>query len=106
MARETSIQTKILTALRAHGGWWAEKSANLYEQSAMPDIYGGYKRYFILFEVKRPNQPYRMPPAQKLTIKQMIEKDAVYFGGEIESVEEALNVLRRIDVERARAGGT
>jgi hypothetical protein len=97
MSRETRLQSKILKALRAHGGWWRQKSANLYEESGMPDIFGGYKSLFIVFEVKRPNQPYKATEVQLLVIEEMKQHNAIYHGSVIETMEEALEVLREID---------
>jgi hypothetical protein len=104
MPKELRLQTKILKALRTHGGWWAEKSASLYESNGLPDIYGGYYWFFIVFEVKRPNQPYGVTRVQELIIEEMKKRNAVYHGSVIQSVEEALSVLREIDEYVKRAG--
>lgn len=92
--KESQLQSKILTALRKHGGWWVKYHAGQYAKAGVPDILGVYKRRFVAMEVKRPNT--KVTKLQAATL-QAIRKHGIAVV--VRSVDEALRVLYIIDAK-------
>lgn len=89
-ARVDANQEQVVSALRACGAY----VRIVTQGEGLPDLLVGYRGYTLLLEVKDGRKP---PSARKLT-----EAEAKFFeewqGGllaKVESVEEALDILKR-----------
>lgn len=102
--KEKYLQSKILKALRAHGGWWTKYHVGpRYAQAGVPDILGCYKRRFIALEVKVPgNKPTKL---QAETIRK-IREHGKGLAFVIYSVDDAMTILYSIDRREQRGKAT
>jgi len=106
--KESAIQSKILKALREHGGWWVKYHPGpRYGQPGVPDIIGCYYGRFVGLEVKRPGQ--KPTKLQEVTHEE-IRKQGKGIVAVVHSVDEALMIVyaiqRRIKHGKARRPGS
>ena len=49
---ETKLSQKVLTRLRAEGGWWAKIHGGVFQVAGIPDILGCWEGRFVAIELK------------------------------------------------------
>lgn len=94
---ETKLQKKIREALTARGAWCVKIAGGPF-QRGLPDLIGLHKGRFFAIEVKMPGGK---PTALQLESLRTIKR----AGGQVaiaHSVDEALEVLDRIEAKRRR----
>lgn len=99
---EKHLQSKILKALRSHGGWWVKYHPGpRYGQPGVPDILGCYRGVFIALEVKRPGQ--KPTALQEATHREIMDKGKGIVRV-VTSVDDALSLVYAIDRRKKTNG--
>lgn len=85
---ETKLSQKVLTRLRAEGGWWVKIHGGVFQVSGIPDILGCWKGRFVAIELKVGNrEPTEL---QKNTINLLIDCGA--YAGVANCIERVLEI--------------
>lgn len=97
---ESALQTKIRKELESQGAWAVKFHGSPYTRKGTPDLLICYKGYFIGMEIKVPGKEHTLTHLQAYQIDKIIEAGGVALV--ITSVEQALQVLKRIDMKLAK----
>lgn len=85
---ETLLSKKVLSRLRAEGGWWVKIHGGPFQCSGIPDIIGCWKGRFVAIELK----VGKGEPTKLQLVNVAILQNCGARAGIATSVEEALSI--------------